>query len=45
MEFLSKEVQRIIIEREDTKEILAEITKEDVTSANNIQVRIMPTYD
>lgn len=45
LNLLSKEYQRIIVETEDTKEILAEITQHDVKSANNIQIRIMPTYD
>ena len=45
MEILSEKIQRIIIETEDTKEVLAEITNKDIKSANNIQVRIKPTYD
>lgn len=45
LKLLSKEYQRIIVETEDTKEILAEITNQDIKSANNIQIRIMPTYD
>lgn len=45
LKILSDEYQRIIIETEDTKEILAEITNEDIKSANNIQVRIKPTYN
>lgn len=44
LKLLSKEYQRIIVETEDTKEILAEITNQDIKSANNIQIRIMPTY-
>lgn len=43
LKLLSEEYQRIIVETEDTKEILAEITNQGVESANNIQVRIMPT--
>ena len=45
LKLLSKDYQRIIIETEDTKEILAEITNKEIKSANNIQIRIMPTYD
>lgn len=45
LKILSDEYQRIIIETEDKKEILAEITNQDVKSAKNIQVRVMPTYD
>lgn len=45
LKLLSEEYQRIIIETEDTKELLAEITNQGVKSANNIQIRIMPTYD
>ena len=45
MKVLSDEFKRIIVETEDTKEILAEITNDDIKSANNIQVRLKPTYD
>lgn len=45
LKILSKEYQRIIIETEDTKEILAEITNDNIKSANNIQVRLKPTYN
>lgn len=45
LKLLSEEYQRIIIETEDTKEILAEITNQGVKSANNVQIRIMPTYN
>lgn len=45
LKILSDEYTRIIIETEDKKEILAEITNEDVKSANNIQVRLEPKYD
>lgn len=45
LKILSDEYQRVIVEKEDTKEILAEITNDDIKSANNIQVRIKPTYD
>ena len=42
---LSDKYQKLIVETEDTKEILAEITADDIKSANNIQVRLTPTYD
>ena len=43
--YLGKDIQRIVVEREDTKEILAVITNDDIEPANNIQVRIKPTYN
>ena len=45
LNILSDEYQRIIIETEDTEEILAEITNDEIKSANNIQVRLKPAYD
>ncbi|MGN1012295.1 MAG: hypothetical protein ACI4ON_00470 [Clostridia bacterium] len=42
--YLVKDIQRIVVEREDTKEILAVITNDDIEPANNIQVRIKPVY-
>ena len=42
---LSDKYQKLIVETEDTKEILAEITADDIKSAYNIQVRLATTYD
>lgn len=39
---LSKNYSRIIVETEDKKEVLAEITNDGIKSANNIQVRLKP---
>lgn len=42
LEILGAKYSKIIIETEDKKEVLAEITNEDIKSANNIQVRLTP---
>ena len=42
LDILSDKYERIIIETDDKKELLAEITNEGVISANNIQVRLKP---
>ena len=39
LNILNGNYERIIIETEDKKEVLAEITNDDIKSANNIQVR------
>lgn len=43
LNILNGNYERIIIETEDKKEVLAEITNDDIKSANNIQVRLKPT--
>ncbi len=42
LEIIGEKYSKIIIETEDKKEVLAEITNKDIKSANNIQVRLMP---
>ena len=42
LDILTEKYERIIVETEDKKELLAEITNEDIKSANNIQVRLKP---